>query len=131
MIGDAQGVGTIVDDEPRVGINSVTKNEGNSGTTQFVFTVSLSAASDAAVSLNFATANGSAKSPEDYERDIRLAHLRRGPDQQDGHRHRQGGQDERGAGSVLREPLGRGGRAHSPELGVNINGTGVVKNDDR
>ena len=59
-------MGTIVDDEPRVSINSVTKNEGNSGTTQFVFTVSLSAASSAAVSLNFATANGSAKSPEDY-----------------------------------------------------------------
>ena len=46
VIGDAQGVGTIVDDEPRVSINSVTKNEGNSGTTQFVFTVSLSAASE-------------------------------------------------------------------------------------
>ncbi len=67
MIADGQGVGTIVDDEPRVSINSVTKNEGNSGTTQFVFTVSLSAASDAAVSLNFATANGSAKSTEDYD----------------------------------------------------------------
>ena len=45
VLGDSQGVGTIVDDEPRVGINSVTKNEGNSGTTPFVFTVSLSAAS--------------------------------------------------------------------------------------
>ena len=46
VLGDAQGVGTIVDDEPRVSINSVTKNEGNSGTTQFVFTVSLSSASE-------------------------------------------------------------------------------------
>ena len=67
VLGDAQGVGTIVDDEPRVNIDSVTKSEGNSGTTQFVFTVSLSTASSAAVSLNFATANGSAKSGEDYD----------------------------------------------------------------
>ena len=67
VIADAQGVGTIVDDEPRVGINDVSKNEGNSGTTPFVFTVSLSPASDAPVSLNFATANGSAKSGEDYD----------------------------------------------------------------
>ena len=35
VLGDSQGTGTTVDDEPRVGINSVTKNEGNSGTTQF------------------------------------------------------------------------------------------------
>ena len=67
VIGDGLGVPTIVDDEPRVSINSVSKYEGNSGTTPFVFTVSLSAASDAAVSLNFATANGSAKSVEDYD----------------------------------------------------------------
>jgi probable HAF family extracellular repeat protein len=67
VIADGQGVVTIVDDEPRVSITDVSKNEGNSGTTQFVFTVSLSAASDGAVGLNFATANGSAKSPEDYE----------------------------------------------------------------
>jgi hypothetical protein len=67
VIADGQGVGTIVDDEPRVSINDVSKNEGNSGTTQFVFTISLSPASDAAVSLNFATANSSAKSVEDYD----------------------------------------------------------------
>src|SRR5690606_11578499 len=39
---DAQGVGTIVDDDPRISISDVTKYEGNSGTTRFVFTVSLS-----------------------------------------------------------------------------------------
>jgi probable HAF family extracellular repeat protein len=66
-VADAQGVGTIVDDEPRVTINSVTKNEGNSGTTPFVFAVSLSAAYDAPVNVNFATVNGSAKSGEDYD----------------------------------------------------------------
>jgi probable HAF family extracellular repeat protein len=67
VIADGQGVGTILDDEPRVTINDVSKNEGDSGTTQFAFTVSLSPASDRAVSLNFATANGSAKAAEDYE----------------------------------------------------------------
>jgi probable HAF family extracellular repeat protein len=67
VVGDAQGLGTIVDDEPRVSIDSVSKNEGQSGTTPFAFTVNLSSASDAAVSLNFATANGDAKSGEDFD----------------------------------------------------------------
>jgi chitinase len=67
VIADGQGVGTVIDDEPRVSINDVSKYEGSSGSTQFVFTVSLSPASDLAVGLNFATANGTAKSGEDYE----------------------------------------------------------------
>lgn len=67
IVGDAQGIVTIVDDEPRMSITSVTKNEGQSGTTPFAFTVSLAAASSAAVSVNFATADGSARAPEDYE----------------------------------------------------------------
>jgi len=67
VIADAQGAATIVDDEPRVSVGSVTKNEGNSGSTPFVFTVSLSAASDAPVSLSFATASGSAGAGDDYE----------------------------------------------------------------
>jgi hypothetical protein len=64
---DGQGVGTIVDDDPRISISDVTKNEGNSGTTRFVFTVSLSAASDERVTVHYATANGSArKNDNDY-----------------------------------------------------------------
>jgi hypothetical protein len=39
-IADSQGIGTILDNEPRISINSVSK-EGNGGTTQFVFTVTL------------------------------------------------------------------------------------------
>jgi hypothetical protein len=46
VITDAQGVGTIVDDEPRIGISDVTRWEGNTGTTPFVLTVSLRAAYD-------------------------------------------------------------------------------------
>src|SRR5439155_16330848 len=34
-IGNGQGIGTIVDDEPYVSINDVTMNEGNSGLTAF------------------------------------------------------------------------------------------------
>jgi probable HAF family extracellular repeat protein len=67
FIADGQGVGTIVDDEPRVSITDVSQNEGNSGTKPFTFTVSLSAASTVSVSLNYATANGSAKAGEDYD----------------------------------------------------------------
>lgn len=42
LIVDSQGVGTIVDDEPRISISDVTKAEGKTGHT---FTVTLSAAS--------------------------------------------------------------------------------------
>src|SRR5205814_2005408 len=34
-IADSQGVGTILDNEPRISINNVTKKEGNGGTVQF------------------------------------------------------------------------------------------------
>jgi hypothetical protein len=66
VVGDGHGLVTIVDDEPRVNITSVSKSEGNSGSTKFAFTVSLSAASSAPVTVNFATADGSASAPGDY-----------------------------------------------------------------
>src|SRR5207247_8485952 len=34
VIADAQGVGTILDDEPRISISDVTKNEGNGNRTR-------------------------------------------------------------------------------------------------
>jgi probable HAF family extracellular repeat protein len=67
VLADSQMTATIVDDEPRVRINGVSKNEGNNGTTSFVFTVTLSVASGAPVSVNFATADSSARAPDDYE----------------------------------------------------------------
>jgi probable HAF family extracellular repeat protein len=64
---DGQGVGTIVDDEPRfLRISDVTLQEGRFGTKVFVFTVTLSAPSSVPVTVNFATANGTAQSTEDY-----------------------------------------------------------------
>lgn len=66
LIVDAVGIGNIRDDEPRISINDVTKVEGNSGMTLFVFIVRLSTAYDVPVSVNFATADGTAKTGEDY-----------------------------------------------------------------
>src|SRR5262249_27389221 len=64
---DGQGVGTILDDEPRVSINDVTMKEGNSGLTAFAFTVSLSVAYDVPVTVGYATANGTATGGSDYQ----------------------------------------------------------------
>jgi hypothetical protein len=67
-IADGQGVGTILDDEPRVSISDVTKTEGkNRQKTLFTFTVTLSAAYDQAVTMSFQTLNGTATtSNNDY-----------------------------------------------------------------
>ena len=67
-ISDGQGVGTIADDEPRLSISDFSKAEGKKGkTTLFTFTVTLSAGCDQAVTMSFATANGTAKtSDNDY-----------------------------------------------------------------
>lgn len=60
-IADGQGVGTIMDDEPRVNITDVSKSEGKKGkTAYFTFTVTLSAAYDQAVTMSFKTAGGTA-----------------------------------------------------------------------
>jgi len=67
-IADSQGIGTITDDDPQpaLSINDVSVTEGNAGTTTATFTVSLSAASGRAVSVNYATANGTATAGSDY-----------------------------------------------------------------
>jgi hypothetical protein len=67
-VADGTGVGTIVDDEPRISIGDVTKVEGKKGqTTSFTFTVTLSAAYDQAVTMSFRTANGTATTADgDY-----------------------------------------------------------------
>ena len=51
---------------PTLSVNDVTRDEGNSGTTTFSFTVSLSQAATTAVSFDIATADGSATAPSDY-----------------------------------------------------------------
>ena len=57
------GVGTIVDNEPRISIYGASNYYGESS---FTFTVSLSAMYDQVVTVNFATADGTAIAGLDY-----------------------------------------------------------------
>jgi hypothetical protein len=68
-IGTAQAAATIVDDEiPAVSmsINNVSVSEGNSGTKNAVLTVTLSGTTAQTVTVNYATANGTATAGSDY-----------------------------------------------------------------
>ncbi len=66
---DAQGAGTITNDDvpPAISIGDVTVNEGTGASTIATFVVTLSAPSGVAASFSYATVNGTAKSPGDYE----------------------------------------------------------------
>jgi len=68
VVADGQGVGTIIDDdvEPSLSIDDVQVNEGDSGTATATFTVTLSAPSGKTVTVNYATADGTAVNPGDY-----------------------------------------------------------------
>ncbi len=60
--------GQVVKSQPSLSINDVTLAEGNSATTNFVFTVTLSAASNLTVNVDYATANGTATvADNDYQ----------------------------------------------------------------
>jgi hypothetical protein len=59
---DPQGQGTILNDDgaPSISIDDVAQSEGNAGTASFTFTVSLSAPSASTVTVDYATADGTA-----------------------------------------------------------------------
>jgi uncharacterized repeat protein (TIGR01451 family) len=63
-VADSQGVGTIINDDglasPGISISNVTLAEGNSGTSNANFTVSLTASSASTITVNFTTADNSA-----------------------------------------------------------------------
>ena len=66
-LADAQGLGTITsDDQPLVSVNDVSIAEGNSGTSNLIFTVTLNSAPLSTVTVDFATANGTASAGSDY-----------------------------------------------------------------
>ena len=64
----AQGVGTILDNDPApsIAVDDVQVLEGSTGTTNATFTVRLSAASALPVTVNYATADGTATAGSDY-----------------------------------------------------------------
>src|SRR5205814_1376519 len=69
-IADNQGVGTIINDDgaPSITINDVTVTEGNGGTASAIFTVSLSNPSSQTITVNYATADGTATlADNDYQ----------------------------------------------------------------
>jgi uncharacterized repeat protein (TIGR01451 family) len=73
---DGQGLGTIQNDDaaPNLTINDVTQNELNAGTSNFSFTVNLSAPAPAGgVTFDIATANNTAVAPGDYTAKTLLA----------------------------------------------------------
>lgn len=67
-VADGQGLGTIVNDDavPALSVGDTSVAEGNSGTTTATFTVSLGAASGQTVTVNYATADGTANAGSDY-----------------------------------------------------------------
>lgn len=67
-ISDGVALGTITDDDtPTISVANATATEGNSGTTNALFAVTLSSMSSQIVSMSYATANGSATAPSDYQ----------------------------------------------------------------
>jgi hypothetical protein len=69
-ITDGQGLGTIVDNDPppTLSINAVSITEGKRGTKLLTFTVTLTGLTEKWVSVNYATADGTAKtSDHDYQ----------------------------------------------------------------
>ena len=67
-IADGQGLGTIINDDlaPSLTISDVTVQEGNLGTTDAVFVVTLSAVSGQSVTVVVSSADGTANAPSDY-----------------------------------------------------------------
>ncbi|HUE72092.1 MAG TPA: Calx-beta domain-containing protein [Pirellulaceae bacterium] len=68
-LADSQGWGWILDDDPTptLSASDATIAEGNAGTRNLIFTVALSAISGRTVTVNYATANGTATAGSDYQ----------------------------------------------------------------
>jgi len=65
-LADSQGVGFIADDEPRIAVSDAYVTEGNSGSVNATFTVTLSVLYDQDVTVHYATANGTAAAGSDF-----------------------------------------------------------------
>ena len=62
----ADGTGTILDNDPKFSIDSPSVTEGDSGSVNLVFTVTLSASSTSPLTVNYAQTGGTATSGTDY-----------------------------------------------------------------
>jgi large repetitive protein len=69
-LADAIGLGTIVDDEPRVRVGDARLVEGNRGVSYMTFSVRLSQAYDQSITVSFATQDGTATAGSDYQATI-------------------------------------------------------------
>src|SRR5262249_46837863 len=68
VISSGTSTGTITsdDNQPTISINDVSHLEGDSGTTSYDFTVSLSNPSQGTITVDYATANFTATAPSDF-----------------------------------------------------------------
>ncbi|HEY6167374.1 MAG TPA: PKD domain-containing protein, partial [Verrucomicrobiae bacterium] len=68
LLANTEAQGSITDDDalPNLSINDISQAEGNVGSSNFVLTVTLSPASGQSVSVNYATANGTAVAGSDF-----------------------------------------------------------------
>ena len=65
-IDDGTATGTIMDNDPKFSIGNASVAEGDSSTANLTFTVTLSASSTSALTVNYATSNGTATAGSDY-----------------------------------------------------------------
>jgi hypothetical protein len=65
-ISDAEGIGTILNDDPQISIDDVSLTEGDSGETNFTFTISIAELIALDVNVDFATADDSSVAADDY-----------------------------------------------------------------
>ena len=77
FIDGGQGTAHITDDDgsPSLSIGDITVKEGKKGFTNFVFTVTMSAASGRSVDVDYTTADGTATQPKDYTSTTGTLHL--------------------------------------------------------
>jgi hypothetical protein len=118
-IAKAQGVGTIIDNDPppTLSINDASRNEGDTGSRSMTFTVTLSAASGKTVTVQYATAEHREGGQRLHGGAAHHADVQPRGDVADAHgehprRHQQGEQRD-----LLREPFEPGQRDHCRRAG--------------
>ena len=111
-IADNQALGTITDDDafPTVAVSDAVVIEGDSGTSTATFTVTLNTPSGRGLSVDYATADGTAISPADYAATSGTLDFAAGETTKTGHRPRQRRPAGRGRRDVHAGPLERSQR---------------------